>query len=114
MELTEGSGFGMKSTGSVFLGLKSLTNSLSFTILKLEEIWALRQLTDVPTHTPSNDLLPLALSNQIPSIPLLCLSPGSLTGSSAPCTEPTFREIVYQLHSMNSLIPNPGTTSYLP
>ena len=45
---------------------------------------------------------------------LLCLSPGSLTGSSAPCTELTFREIVYQLHSMDSLFPNPGTTSHLP
>ena len=51
MELT-GLGFGMKSTGSVFLGLKSLTSSLSFTIQKLEEIRTLRQLTDVPTHTP--------------------------------------------------------------
>jgi hypothetical protein len=45
---------------------------------------------------------------------LLCLSPGSLTGSSASRTELTFREIVYQLHSMDSLFPNPGTTSHLP
>jgi len=45
---------------------------------------------------------------------LLCLSPGSLTGSAAPRTELTFREIVYQLHSMDSLFPNPGTTSHLP
>ena len=51
MELT-GLGFVMKSIGSVFLGLKSLTSSLSFTIQKLEEIWTVRQLTDVPTHTP--------------------------------------------------------------
>ena len=63
---------------------------------------------------PQSWLLPPPLSNQIPSIPLLCLSPGSLTGSSAPHTEPTFREIVYQLHSMDRLIPNPGTTSHLP
>ena len=44
---------------------------------------------------------------------LLCLSPGSLIGSSAPRTELTFREIVYQLHSMDGLFPNPGTTSHL-
>ena len=33
---------------------------------------------------------------------------------SAPCIEPTFGEIVYQLHSVDRLIPNPGTTLQLP
>ena len=45
---------------------------------------------------------------------LLCLYSGSLTGSSAPHTVLTFKEIFYQLHSMNRLIPNPETTSHLP
>ena len=63
---------------------------------------------------PQSWLLPLPVGNQIPSIPLLCLSTGSLTVPSAPCIEPTFREIVYQLHSADRLIPNPGTTLQLP
>ena len=58
MELT-GLGFVMKSTGSVFLGLKSLTSSLSFTIQKLEEITfgsptytcPLRKAEDVMHHS---------------------------------------------------------------
>ena len=97
----------------VFLGLASITNSSSFTIQRLEEKCTFSQLMD-GQPAPPIQLLPLPLSNQIPSIPLLCLSPGSLTGSSAPCTEPTFREIVYQLHSVDRLIPNPGTTLQLP
>ena len=40
--------------------------------------------------------------------------PRLLDCSSAPCIEPTFEEIVYQLHSVDRLIPNPGTTLQLP
>ena len=113
MNVVDSVGTGMENALWVFLGLASITNSSSFTIQRLEEKCTFSQLMD-GQPAPPIQLLPLPLSNQIPSIPLLCLSPGSLTGSSAPCTEPTFREIVYQLRSVDSLIPNPGTTSHLP
>ena len=55
MELAQHVGFGMKNTDSVFLGLESLTNSSSFTMQRLEEIWTLRKLM---VHTPNNDPAP--------------------------------------------------------
>ena len=73
-------------------------------------VWTIYEWTNcTPTLTS-----PTNTQHLDPFHNLLCLSPGSLTGSSASCTELTFREIVYQLHSMDGLFPNPGTTSHLP
>ena len=73
-------------------------------------VWTIYEWTNcTPTLTS-----PTNTQHLDPFHNLLCLSPGSLTGSSASRTELTFREIVYQLHSMDGLFPNPGTTSHLP
>ena len=47
---------------------------------------------DCPTSL-TTILFPLPLSYQAPFLPPLGLSPDSLTGTSAPRTEPTFRVI---------------------
>ena len=73
-------------------------------------VWTIYEWTNcTPTLTS-----PTNTQHLDPFYNLLCLSPGSLMGYSAFCTELTFREIAYQLHSMDGLFPNPGTTSHLP
>lgn len=50
MELEVGVGSGMENTLWVSLGSASLTNSSSFTMHRLKEKWALRQLMDGHPH----------------------------------------------------------------